>query len=229
MVLTKEYVTDRKLVIKDVESSKRATTYDATVGSIILGGCRINSDRYVLKPRGIVWVISSEEFRLPSDITGLATLKTTWTHQGILALNLGVIDPGWEGPLATAIINFSTTNFPINIGDPFFRVLFFQHGLTDAKSVHQEASEYERYISRRTSLFSDTFLTMNTLVPEVSSEVMGSLKWPVWIGLGALCIAVAATFFPIAWTVYADSRTDKARIDVIEKELLRLKDVYKSS
>ena len=37
----------------------------------------------------MVWVLSKEEFALPKDVTGLATLRTTFTKQGILALNVG--------------------------------------------------------------------------------------------------------------------------------------------
>jgi deoxycytidine triphosphate deaminase len=61
---------------------------------------------YFLEPREMVWVLSKEEFRMPANVTGLATLRTTFTKQGILALNVGIIDPLFEGPISTALITF---------------------------------------------------------------------------------------------------------------------------
>jgi deoxycytidine triphosphate deaminase len=50
-----------------------------------------------LEPREMVWILSKEEFALPKDVTGFATLRTTFTKQGILALNVGIIDPFLTG------------------------------------------------------------------------------------------------------------------------------------
>src|SRR5450830_549060 len=105
MLLRKDEIIAKNIVAAANSKSQRETTYDATVGEIIFCGRKIEEDEFTLPSRGVVWVISKEVFTLPSNITGLATLRTTWTHDGVLALNVGVIDPGWNGPVATALVN----------------------------------------------------------------------------------------------------------------------------
>jgi deoxycytidine triphosphate deaminase len=94
MILVRDEIEAKNIVHSAQVNGPRSTTYDATVGEIIIEGKSIQESSFTLLPRGIAWVISTEEFRLPSDVTGLATLKTTWTHNGVLALNLGIVDPG---------------------------------------------------------------------------------------------------------------------------------------
>jgi dUTPase len=131
MILTSNEIEALGIVQNRVPHGVRSTTYDATVGEIILGGTTLQGDSYVLPPRGMVWVVSREKFSLPTDITGLATLRTSWTHNGILALNVGVIDPGWSGQLGAAIVNFSSANFVVKRGNGFLRVLFLRHAELD--------------------------------------------------------------------------------------------------
>src|SRR5712691_5628323 len=102
---------------------------------------------YFLEPREMVWVLSKEEFDMPADVTGFATLRTTFTKQGILALNVGIIDPLFRGPISTALINFSDRPRAIRIGDKFFRIAFFPHSDVSAyhpKDENVESAEYVR-------------------------------------------------------------------------------------
>lgn len=133
MILVSREILDRQLVHSRTSAGERETTYDATVGEIIHEGITHDGEAYALPARGMVWVVSHERFVLPKDLTGLATLRTTWTHSGILALNVGIVDPGWDGPLATAVVNFSNANFEIKKGDAFLRVIFITHLPTNAE------------------------------------------------------------------------------------------------
>jgi hypothetical protein len=180
-------------------------------------GKSISGNSFILPPRGIVWVISKETFRLPGDITGLATLRTTWTHQGILALNLGIIDPGWNDHLATAVVNFSKSNFEITKGVPFFRVLFLTH--KDTNSVQQGGSSgaYIERIKTNTRHFSNTFLTMDSLIVEVAEKVLGFPRWGVRIGLIAIIVAVISILAPMAFTMISQNYVMPSRVEALEK------------
>jgi dUTPase len=170
MILTAAQIASQNLV-RGGTDNPRATTYDATVGLIIQSGKALTADTFTLPPRGIVWVVSKERFHLPDTVTGLATLRTTWTHQGVLALNVGIIDPGWEGPLATALVNLSNSDFDISVGDSFFRVLFNEHQATLAKVVQKTDEQYRQDILGHSRAYGKTFLAMDTLVSEVSDKV----------------------------------------------------------
>jgi deoxycytidine triphosphate deaminase len=160
MILTSDEIEKLKIVQNRIPEGARSTTYDATVGEIIHEGVTYEGTSYVLPPRGMVWVVSRETFSLPPDITGLATLRTSWTHNGILALNVGIVDPGWSGQLAAALVNFSSTNFEVIRGKGFLRVLFIKHGATDAKKTEKTEGTYLDEIRDKSARIPSTFLNI---------------------------------------------------------------------
>ena len=54
--------------------------------------------------------------KLPHEITGHALLKNELYRKGVLAINIGVIDPGFEGPLSSILINFGREDFVVKRG-----------------------------------------------------------------------------------------------------------------
>src|ERR1700730_14185303 len=93
-------ILDRKLVVGGSTASLKNSTFDLTVGDIVPIGKKAIKERrkkqapssYYLEPREMVWVLSREEFNMPADVTGLATLRTAFTKQGIVALNRAIIE-----------------------------------------------------------------------------------------------------------------------------------------
>jgi dUTPase len=183
----------------------RRVSYDATVGEIIACGRRIQQDTFMLSSRGVVWVISQEEFTLPDDITGLVTLRTTWAHEGVFALNVGVLDPGWKGPVATALVNFGRDPFEIKKGDSFFRVLFFDCDSVSASTTGPNSREaYLADIAKKSRGFSETFLNMSSLVDEISNKMFHVGRTGAFFAKWGLIVALLAIFCPIAYNLVAD-------------------------
>lgn len=232
MVLNREEIHTAGIVAGAVPTSCRPTTYDATIGDIIFRGELWDKDTFVLPKRGIVWVVSAEEFSFPDTKTGLATLKTTWTHKGVLALNVGVVDPGWKGPLATAMVNLGSDPVPLNKGEAFFRVMTFRHKRTTCEKVVKPRDVYLREIQEKSTNFAPTFLDTESLVEDVAEQVFRFPKIGVivgWAGLGiavgSLFLAILAIFAPMAVNVFADHRSEavehrrlEQRIDELEKD-----------
>src|ERR1700681_4318997 len=141
---------DANLVQGGSVANLKHSTYDLTVGDIIPIGKKAilrrrknpNVSPYYLEPREMVWVLSKEEFEMPANVTGLATLRTTYTKDGILALNVGIIDPLFRGPISTALINFSDRPRRIAVGDKFFRLAFFEHD--DVQAFHKQDENVDR-------------------------------------------------------------------------------------
>jgi deoxycytidine triphosphate deaminase len=232
VILISKEISERDLVHNRTLGGKRETTYDATVGEIIHNGTTHKDETFELPASGMVWVVSHERFALPPDLTGLATLRTTWTHSGILALNVGVVDPGWNGPLATAVVNFSSIPFEIKKGDGFLRVLFLKH-LQSTASVHQiETDAYLRQIRDRSAKIPKTFLSIDSLAQEILNKLYGSSIFSSWVArIGvtlaviALVVGVFSIFIPLAYGVSteymlrrADLASIKSSIDQLEKQ-----------
>lgn len=223
MVLVSQEIADRNIVHNAVAAGKRPTTYDATVGCIIQEGREINETNFKLPPRGIVWVISAETFDVPDDATGLATLRTTWTHDGLLALNVGIVDPGWRGQLAAAVVNFSQDSFMISKGDGFLRVVFHGHSASGAQRVTKTEEQYKREILSKSTKFSSTFLHMDKLVSEVSDKVFTLPRVAQYLAFFGFIVALLAIFVPISLSAWTDWYVGSARIEMLEKEIDSLK------
>ncbi|WP_209599396.1 hypothetical protein [Ruegeria sp. HKCCSP351] len=117
----------KDLFFKKGEPIIKGSTFDLTIGSIFDSKGDRHVQPYMLQPREMIQVVSAEVFELPSDVTGHVTYKTSLTRKGIWALTVGIIDPGWDGPVSTTLFNFSKVEFPVAIGTPFLRVSLFQH------------------------------------------------------------------------------------------------------
>ena len=184
----------RGLVHGGTVENLKNSTFDLTVGEIIpigkdkvLARTRARARReeplttYFLEPREMAWVLSKEEFALPRDVTGLATLRTSFTKQGILALNVGIIDPFFRGPISTALINFSDRPRPIHVGEKFFRVAFFEH--TDVTPYHARDESLERgaYIRDLEAVsfsdFAPSFLNLPTFNDQYYENKFWSILW----------------------------------------------------
>lgn len=223
MLITKSDIAAKSIVIGAAKAGARDTTYDATVGCIILDGAEIRNGRYVLPPRGIVWVISQETFNMPGNVTGLATLRTTWTHRGVLALNVGVIDPGWNGPLATVLVNFGNSDFPVEVGSQFLRVIFFEHDVVASAKNIQTSSEYKNTIMLMSKNYSESFLNMKSLISDIKDEIF---KLPIiayWFAFGALIVGLFSLLLPIGYTVLTDRIKETTKIESLQRQIDELR------
>jgi hypothetical protein len=225
MLLNGTQINQANIVSGGIGKSFRGSTYDATVGQIIAKGETITSNSFSLPPRGLVWVVSKERFNLPLNITGLATLKTAWTRNGVLALTVGVVDPGWDGPLAIAVVNFSKNTFTIKKGDPFFRLLFMQHQLGTGNVKSQTTEEYIDEIQRHSNAtFSETFLTLDTLTSEIAEKILGFPRVAFQIGAITILIAFLAITVPVALSALPPVIKSEGRIERVEQQLTKLTD-----
>ena len=124
-LLSGEEIESNKLVIDSIDKNLyRASTYDLSVGEIIPAGSASGGSAYNLPPGGTVRVVSKEMLKSPDGITGHALLKNELCRHGVLAINIGVVHSGFEGPLSSILINFGKGNFVVKQGDPFLRISF---------------------------------------------------------------------------------------------------------
>lgn len=175
MLLTDAEIRNGGFIKYPSEGRYGATSYDVGVGEIIdTDGTRYSEGGYVLKPQGIVWLISSETVRLPEDVTGHAHIRTSLCSDGLLALNTGIVDPAWNGPLSTAIVNFSKQPYRIKIGEKFLRVSFYKHQIP--ASINQCSVSRREYIDdkigKAQTVFGRTFLNFDQISNEVSEKVI---------------------------------------------------------
>ena len=153
-----------------------------TIGMIIDHNGRERSS-FVLEPQGIAHLISEEPLCLPENICALAHVLTRKCNDGLLTLNIGVIDPGWNGKISTSILNFSSSKRLLSKGDKFLRVTFHNVDMQTSEMPEKKKIKLDGdagYISdvksRAVSSFGQYFLNIRLLVNKLTEKETTRLR-----------------------------------------------------
>lgn len=85
-----------------------------------------NKDEFNLKPGGSLLVRIEENMKLPDDIGGICYAPARYSLKGMLIVNIGHIDPGYEGKLHFTVINLGKENLTLRKGDIISTLLLFK-------------------------------------------------------------------------------------------------------
>ncbi|GAA4326080.1 hypothetical protein GCM10023149_28690 [Mucilaginibacter gynuensis] len=193
MILNRKEILEKALIDELDEKHLRNGSYDLSTCQIIdmKGG---KHDYYKLPPQGMAIVVFKERIKLTKGIIGFAHVKTSLTQKGIMATNIGIIDPEYDGYLSTLLINFGKSDQSLQVGEPCLR-LTFAHMNSDYKSDAESMGKnpvlrkMDKYVQDRqanTDYLSKKFLNLNSVSIEVFNKVMKAL-----IGLGIIFSAAS--------------------------------------
>lgn len=188
MLITGTQITERVLLANPDAESIQGGCYYLRIHSIIPTGDEAKTydptepkTFHTLEPGGLAWVISEEKFQIAeTSVTALVTLRSGFTKQGMLALDVGLVDANFFGPIGSLIINFSKRPIRLNAGEKFFRVLFFEHGKAAGKQIPPKTEydhvEYSRKIlSDMVGGFSGTFLQTAEMEERIEKRLKSGL------------------------------------------------------
>ena len=97
-----------------------------------------------VKPGQMIFVVTYEDVLLPQNLCGTVFSRNKLALQGILALNAGHVDSGYEGPIAIRLINLRATSWTLTLGEPIFTITFHTVGnkspdsSSDARTISQQ-------------------------------------------------------------------------------------------
>jgi deoxycytidine triphosphate deaminase len=217
------------------ESLYRATTYDVSIGEIIPAESASGGSEYNLPPGGTVRVVSRELLRFPNNITGHALLKNELCRKGVLAINIGVIDPGFHGPISSTLINFGRREFVVKQGAPFLRISF--HRCPSSLKADKSAKyDREQYISRVkdevAAYMAPTFLNMEATAATAAEKAFLSFKngLVIWATLAAVLLAALAIFAPLGASIIDKYvvKSDQREVQVEQAVEKKLEDRYEN-
>jgi dUTPase len=177
MILSDKQIKDKRLIEDPVEKNFRATSYDLSVGKILtVDGAEV--DEWKLEPSGVIEVISRERVIMPKDITGLGMVKTDLCNKGILALNIGIVGPGYEGCLSSILLNFSKREFLLTKNEVFLRLVFQECYLSPREKFSDLISDEDYVKNRKREVinFSSKFLNLQANVEEITKPVLDKFK-----------------------------------------------------
>jgi deoxycytidine triphosphate deaminase len=222
-MLSRSAVPWKDMISRYCERAARASTYDLTIDCVIDSNGTEYRDQYVLRPQEVAWVVSREIVSLPSDVTAMAHIKTGLCNEGLLALNTGIVDPLWSGPLSTPMLNFGKAIHVLRPGDQFLRLTFHKHARESGDEYVVGSGQY--IADKRTQalrFFGEKFLDANAIVREALNSNI--FKYASVIGIASgIFIAVVAAVLTLGAIIinsnafYAPTYYSAFRAPVIEK------------
>jgi deoxycytidine triphosphate deaminase len=155
-------------------------SYNLTVKEIIdMNGKKTEEDNYRLVPQGMVYVVFKEVIQMPEDIIGFAHVKTSLTKRGIMATNIGIIDPTYTGLISTLLINFGKSDFIILKEDPGLRISFAKINkpskILEVKGNNQGEDQYIKAVQRDIANLDEKFLNLNEIENKVTKSVFTNI------------------------------------------------------
>jgi dUTPase len=236
MTLVSGNLLDPKRFFKIGEPSPQGSSFDLTIGSIFDHKGKKVEGPFAIKPGHMVQVVSSEVFSLSDRFTGHVTYKTTLTKKGIWALTVGIVDPGWDGPVATTLLNFSRIDHAIAAGDSFLRVSFFEHEPVPSNKL-RKAPPLDVYLKdiQKTAacMFPATFLDSERISEVAGAKVLNRIRKEALVWVAA--IAVLFTLLQLIANAFRPDRPNaevtrkdfdalRAKIDLVQTRQLKLEE-----
>jgi len=138
-------------------------SYDLSIDKIITMDGKEQESGYKIDSQEMIWVICKEKFNMPKGVIGFAHIKTALTREGIFAMNMGIIDPGYIGKISTLLINFGEKEKSIFKNEVALRVTFAkvneQYDTLRTLPIEDDDT-YLKTIRKSTDRFHTTFLNM---------------------------------------------------------------------
>lgn len=219
MTLNYEEILVRNIINNGIIGNYNNAVYDLRVGKIIkLDGEEVDS--YEIPPRGLLVIISEETLHMPLDVVGYAHVKTSLSTIGIMAINIGIIDPGYSGLMSSTILNFGRSNVKISKGDKFLRTTF--HTINNPQKVNSEENKIDpnlyNYKQKALSLkhLNEKFLSFEE---EVQKAIWGSIinfvkygsMFSFSIAFITFCLSLATGKFDLQWPMKPSNKEKETR------------------
>jgi len=225
MLLSGAEIKARAMLQDTDNGSFREASYDLRIGTIIPIKTREEVKAFNLPFQGMVEVISKEKCNLPVNVAGYAAVKTSLCDRGILALNIGIIDPGYRGPLSSVLINFGKGDVHIQEDDIFLRLAFHEFA-AQAGAAPQPNVELKSYIREKIKTieahFGETFLNISdALFDSVFQRWIKILL--IYLPIGALILALLSLFITLGstwggrFTLSKDDVRTNLRTEVVDE------------
>lgn len=161
----KKMVTDRNDVALNEAEFLGKSSIDLSIRSVLTRtntGTPVKSGRFdingvsisqhsTIQPQETVYLVSEERINVPPGYVAYVFLKNQFSQIGLLAFNTGIVDGGYNGPIATLLTNISAESIElesVNKGK-FFRVVFHAIDMNqeDKDAVKTRIYHYEDYLA----------------------------------------------------------------------------------
>jgi deoxycytidine triphosphate deaminase len=165
-------------------------SYEFTAGKLYFGGVGIDekvvspvlfdgadSKSALVKPGALVWVRSRELVKMPANRVGLWIQTNTLSRKGLLLLNMSLVEPGYEGFLTAAFVNFGRSPVVINAETKIAKLMFLElDGAAESLVQSRGVVPYDAAIEEIAVVAPSTFLRVEDFLPNLEKAELDAAK-----------------------------------------------------
>lgn len=115
----RDLIVNQQMIDNAAESNIFACSYQFRPGVVISTGsdsapesvrdwtgATTSTDVYRIKPGELIWVRTVERVAMPNDVCAFWWQTNRLSRQGLMLVNMSMVEPGYHGPLACLFVNF---------------------------------------------------------------------------------------------------------------------------
>jgi dUTPase len=156
-------------------------SYEFTAAQMLRGGSPrslpISKRGTLIEPAQLVWIRAREEISLPANMVGLWIQTQKLSREGLLLLNISLIEPGYKGPLSAVLVNFGKKPVPIYPHTKIAKVIFLRLDGDATKLV--EGCDLEKYKADLADMAANapkSFLQLESFLPNIEERAKAKLE-----------------------------------------------------
>lgn len=146
-------------------------------GSVIDFTSTGSEQQDVILPGEYVWVRMIEKVSLPANITGFWWQTNHLSRQGLVLMNMSIVEPGYHGPLSCLFVNFGRQPIGIHRTQSLAKLVFLRLD-NDSSSASAEGrvygthfQQYDQKLHNEALRLSASFLQLSDQVSEELNEI----------------------------------------------------------
>ncbi len=156
-------------------------SYEFTAFLMLRGGSnqteRIVEPGVVIEPAQLVWIRARDEISIPPDMVGLWIQTQTLARQGLLLLNITLIEPGYEGPLSAVLVNFGNKKVIIRPDTKIAKVVFLTLDSEADELVGKwDSKTYDAKLLDMAANAPTSFLQLESFLPNIEERAKAKLE-----------------------------------------------------
>lgn len=155
-------------------------SYEFTAASILQGGSHeakeVTESGVVIKPAQLVWIRAREDISMPANTVGLWIQTQKLARQGLLLLNISLIEPGYEGPLTAVLVNFGKNKVVIRQDTKIAKIVFLTlDSATDKLVGKWDPKAYDTELMDMAVNAPASFLQLESFLPNIEERANARL------------------------------------------------------
>ncbi|MDT8303971.1 MAG: hypothetical protein RQ760_20990 [Sedimentisphaerales bacterium] len=171
----KDKIANNELIPNGKADNATHCSYEFTAELMLRGGSNqakeITEPGIPVEPAQLVWIRAREEISVPASMVGLWIQTQTLARQGLLLLNITLIEPGYEGPLTAVLVNFGNKKVIIRPDTKIAKVVFLTLDSKADKLVEKRDSKtYDAKLLEMAANAPTSFLQLESFLPNIEER-----------------------------------------------------------